>query len=238
MDPLEERLKGLREPLVLDVATGGGGFAAHLREQYPGLGGITGIDISIKGLKSAGNGPGGVERMYPVCMDSSLMAFRDRTFGLVCISNSLHHMESVERTLREMVRVLRPGGTLLVSEMYRDGLTETQTSHLMMHEWWAEIDRRRGVPHYSTFTRGDILSLIEGLGLKDVITRDHSFTDGDPMEEGLIQRLCASIDSYLEKLGGPDENTDLRQRGERLRERLLNTGFHSASSLAVIGTRP
>jgi len=94
------------------------------------------------------------------------------------------------------------------------------------------------VPHYSTFTRGDILSLIEGLGLKDVITRDHSFTDGDPMEEGLIQRLCASIDSYLEKLGGPDENTDLRQRGERLRERLLNTGFHSASSLAVIGTRP
>ncbi len=50
MDLLEKTLEHIKIPLVLDVATGSGSFAGHLRTEYRGIGTIIGIDVSMNGL--------------------------------------------------------------------------------------------------------------------------------------------------------------------------------------------
>ncbi len=238
MDLLEARLRDLRAPMVLDVATGGGGFAAHLRSDYRELGTIVAVDVSEDGLGRARPNLDRITDLLPVCMDSARMAFHEGCFSLVCISNSLHHLDGLEETLGEMIRVLRPGGELLVREMYRDGQTETQMTHVMMHEWWASIDRMNGIPHNRTFRRQEILDIVSGLNLEDVITGDYSSLDVDPLERELIQHLDSAIDSYLLKLEKAGGDPELLGRGDELRKRLTTKGFHSASSLAVMGRKP
>lgn len=238
MDALEERLRAAPIPLVLDVATGGGGFSAHLRREYEDIGTIVAVDVSPRGLERARSGLDGIRDLLPACMDSALLALSDERFDMVCISNSLHHMENLTATLDEMMRVLRPGGLFLVSEMYSDGQSETQQTHVMMHHWWAEIDRLSGIPHNGTFERDGIIDLIRGLGLEDVITGDYSFLEGDPLDADLLERLDKGIDAYFTKLEEAGGDSGLRQRGEALRQRLHTTGFHPASSLGALGLKP
>lgn len=238
MDSLEERLRAARIPLVLDVATGGGGFPAHLRREYEGVGTIVAVDVSPQGLQSARSVLDGIPDLLPACMDSARLALSDRGFDMVCISNSLHHMEDLQATLAEMMRVLRHGGLFLISEMYRDGQTEPQLTHVKMHHWWAEIDRLTGVPHNETFGREEILDLVRGLGLEEVISGDYSFLDGDPMDADLLQQLEKGIDAYVSRLDKAGGDAGLSQRGEDLRRRLHTVGFHPASTLGILGRKP
>lgn len=236
-DPIETRLLELEAEMVLDVATGGGSFAAHLRREYKSLGTIVAVDVSEDILRRPGTPLQSVEDTLRACMDSSRMALMDHVFDLVCISNSLHHMTDLKGTLEEMIRVLRPGGGFLVTEMYRDDQTETQMTHVLLHEWWAAIDRKSGIPHERTFTREEILGMMDSLDLQDVITREYSFLEGDPKEEGLLAGIDSAIDAYLTRLESAGGDPELHRRGDELRRRLHSTGFHGATSLALMGIR-
>lgn len=238
MDSLEKTLKGIKTPLVIDVATGSGNFAGLLRKEYQGIGTIIGIDISKKGLEKFREVQKKVGNMLPVCMDSSEMAFLNETLDMVCISNSLHHMANLDDTLKEMMRVLRHGGYFLVSEMYCDNQTETQMTHVLMHEWWASIDALHGVHHFSTFPRKKILHMLEELGLDEMITDDYSSLDSDPMDKEVIDHLNGAIDTYISRTEDIEDNSELLKRGEELRRRLHRIGFHGATSLAVLGKKP
>jgi len=180
MDLLEETLERIKAPLVLDVATGSGNFAGHLRTEYQGIGTIIGIDVSMKGLEKSSETLKNIDDTLAVCMDSSEMAFPEGSFDMVCISNSLHHLARLDDTLNEMMRALRPGGYFLVKEMYSDNQTEAQMTHVLMHEWWAAIDTMNGISHFSTLPREKILHMCEGLELEELITGDYSFLDSDP----------------------------------------------------------
>jgi SAM-dependent methyltransferase len=223
--------------MVLDVATGGGAFASRLRGDYGNLGTIVAIDLSEDVLRRQGTPLQGIDDLLAACMDSDRLAFRDGSFDLVCISNSLHHLSDLQQTLREMLRVLRPGGEFLVSEMYRDDQTETQMTHVLMHEWWAEIDMKCGIHHMRTFTRKEILEGMSMLGLEDIVTVDYAFLERDPLDAELLKHLEAAIDGYMAKLGSAGGDPDLSSRGEVLRTRLHEVGFHGASSLALIGRK-
>lgn len=236
-DALEERLRELEASLVLDVATGRGGFAAHLRREYDGLGAIVAVDLSPEVLGRPGTPLRDVDDILAACMDSTRMAFGADTFDLACISNSLHHMTDPRAALEEMTRVLRPGGLLLVTEMYRDGQTETQTTHVMMHDWWAAVDSRCGIHHGRTFTRAGIIEILEGLALTVVLTGDYASLEGDPLDEELSRRLDAAIDTYISRIESAGGDPDLLRTGEELRRRLRTTGFHSATSLALMGRK-
>ena len=237
-DLFEEKLKHIEAPMVLDVATGNGSFADHLRTEYQGIGAITGIDVSLKGLEKSREALEKIDDMLILCMDSSELAFPAGIFDMVCISNSLHHMARLDDTLTEMMRVLRPGGYFLVREMYCDNQTEAQMTHVLMHEWWASIDTLNGVPHFSTFPRKTILSIVQTLGLNELITSDYSFPDNDPMDKDTLDHVNGAIDTYIGRTGDLEENSELVKRGEQLRERLHKVGFHGATSLALLVRKP
>lgn len=236
-DRLEKTLDAIVAPLTLDVATGSGGYASHLRHNVKGCGTIAGIDISIEGLLRSKESLKEIPDLYPICMDSSRMALGDSVFDMVCISNSLHHMDDLSGTLQEMLRVLKPGGYFLASEMYRDDQTPAQMSHVLMHDWWAEIDRACGVPHFRTFQRSEILDIIADLELEDTVKADYAFLDTDPMTEESIARGNKAIDAYIEKAGNLQDARRLRRRGNELRKRLSSEGLHGSTIIAVLGRK-
>jgi ubiquinone/menaquinone biosynthesis C-methylase UbiE len=99
---LSARLEG-RD--VLDV--GGGGLLPYDASRAAS---VTALDLSPAMLARM---PAGVRR---VLGDARRMPLPDASFDAVVFSLSLHHVERPEEALAEAVRVLRPGGELLVHE--------------------------------------------------------------------------------------------------------------------------
>jgi len=47
-----------------------------------------------------------------------------------------------------------------------------------------------------------------------------------------------AIDMYVKKAEGLDDFEDLKKRGDVLRERLHRSGFHGATTLVILGSKP
>jgi ubiquinone/menaquinone biosynthesis C-methylase UbiE len=171
-------------------------------------------------------------------MDAQRMDFPDASFDTVSISNSLHHMPNLEAVLTEMKRVLRPSGHFILAEMYADNQTKTQMTHVLLHHWWAAIDKANGVVHNETYSRQQILDIINGLGLNGALIDETSDLNNDPKDPETIKILTDSIDQYLKRNEGSPGESALRERGLELRQRVEEIGFHSATSLLAIGEKP
>src|SRR4030042_7175323 len=125
METAEDALIKLSGGYVLDVATGGGGFVNFLMENLKDYLEITGIDCNEKPLDAARKSYSQAN-IHFIRMDAARIDFPDGRFDTVCISNSLHHMSDLPRVLPEMKRVGKPGGHIIIAEMYQDGQCETQ----------------------------------------------------------------------------------------------------------------
>jgi len=219
---------------VLDVATGQGGFAGLLAESLKDYRRIIGIDHSQRAI-SAAQQNAARENVHFVLMDADRLGFADASLDTVSISNSLHHLEHLAGVLAEMRRVLKPGGRCIVSEMYRDGQTPAQLTHVHLHHWWAAVDSALGITHYETYTRQELVDLLTGLGLRNLALHDYADLDSDPRDAQVLKQLDQVIDVYVQRAEGTPTYAALKQRGEELRQRVHDVGFHSATHLIAIG---
>lgn len=97
---------------VLDVGCGTGNYTRHLAAAAPeGL--VVGIDASEAMVASASRRAGGSNLAY-LRGDAGALPFRDGQFDAVCCVGVLHMLERPLAALAEMVRVLAPGGRLVV----------------------------------------------------------------------------------------------------------------------------
>jgi ubiquinone/menaquinone biosynthesis C-methylase UbiE len=236
MDSAEVVLSKLDAGQVLDIATGNGGFITFLLDNIKSFTEITGIDLNERPLEAARKAflQGNIRFLK---MDANQMEFADCLFDTVCIANSLHHLENLEKTLTEMRRVCKSDGTLLFCEMYRDGQTKTQQTHVDLHHWWAAVDRADGIHHRETYTRQEILDITQKLGMKAMEYYDLKDLEANPKEPELVKDLDGIIDRYLQRAQGLSGEAQLIERGEELRKRVHATGFHGATSLLVIGRK-
>jgi SAM-dependent methyltransferase len=114
-DSLLDRLLGmLPEPpsSLLDVACGEGGTTARVRERFPEAV-ITAVNISPGQITRAAARCPGVRFLQ---MDATQLEFPADSFDAVLCVEAAHHFNTRERFLREALRVLRPGGTLLLTD--------------------------------------------------------------------------------------------------------------------------
>ncbi len=218
---------------VLDVATGGGNFIHALMDDLKDYTEIIGIDNNKNAAAAFSEAFRKQKNIHFQLMDAHHLDFDDESFDMVCISNSLHHLDA-EVVLREMKRVLRPGGLLLVSEMYCDDQTETQMTHVLLHHWWAAVDRVNGVVHRETYTRQQLLDMVSALGLNDIATHDLSDLSEDPKSKDFIEQIEPVFESYIQRAEG---HPDLQTRGEELKVRVKEIGFHSATTLVAMGRK-
>jgi demethylmenaquinone methyltransferase / 2-methoxy-6-polyprenyl-1,4-benzoquinol methylase len=116
---VREALRGrnLAEVRVLDVATGTGDLALALRAA--GAAEVTGLDFSAPMLAEAMRkeaAAAGNRRITWVEGDAMSLPFPDASFDAVTVAFGLRNMPSYPAALCEMVRVLRPAGTLVCLE--------------------------------------------------------------------------------------------------------------------------
>lgn len=219
--------------MVLDVATGDGGFIHFLLEGLQDYEEIIGIDTK-DGIEAVFAEQFADKPVYYRKMDAVQMEFADESFDTVCISNSLHHMPDLSHTLNEMLRVLKPGGTWIVSEMYCDNQTETQLTHVHLHHWWGAVDRVQGISHNETFKRKEIVELVAGLGLGGMRIHDVYEASENPHDPEILAQIDPVIDRYIERANG---HPDLQARGLELRQRMKAVGFDGATTLFIIGRK-
>ncbi len=103
--------------VLLDVGCGTGEILTGISAKYPKAR-LYGLDISRKMLQVAGkkNSDG---RITYICGDAEKLPFRDNMFDVLVTSESFHHYPNPQQALREFARVLKPGGRLLLCDMYR-----------------------------------------------------------------------------------------------------------------------
>lgn len=102
---------------VLDVGCGLGKPALRLARARDLR--ITGISISrpqVDQANARAAADGLANRVSFAFADAMDLAFEDASFDAVWALESLHHMPDRGRALREMARVLRPGGTVAIAD--------------------------------------------------------------------------------------------------------------------------
>ena len=100
---------------LLDVAIGTGLVARAANDILGDSGHITGVDVSMGMLAEA-------RKTLPVELVQGVaerLPFADACVDFVTMGYALRHVTDLEGTFREYLRVLKPGGTLLILELTR-----------------------------------------------------------------------------------------------------------------------
>jgi demethylmenaquinone methyltransferase/2-methoxy-6-polyprenyl-1,4-benzoquinol methylase len=126
---------------ALDVATGTGKLALAAAAAVGPAGEVVGLDASGRMLDRARAAVARAPRGAPIRWvegDATAMPFDDATFDAVTIGFGLRNLPDPAAGLRELARVLRPGGRLVVLEIAepRSGVAR------LVHRAWF----RRAVP--------------------------------------------------------------------------------------------
>jgi SAM-dependent methyltransferase len=236
VDILEQVLTEIAGGRVLDVATGRGRFAGTLRQGLGSYRGIVGIDSSVRALAEAQRDQAHEDVSF-VQMDAGRIGFRAASVDTVCLSAALHHLADIPAVLAEVLRVLRPGGHLVIAEMHHNARTEAQRTAIDIHHWAAGVDRAVGYDHYPTLARQEIVDLVTGYGLRQVMCHDWADTTSDPGNKEAIAGLEGVIDRYVERAGEAEGGQALQKRGEALRRRLHEVGIQREPVLVVVGIK-
>ena len=108
---------------VLDVGCGPGTVVVDLARRLPSLA-LTGLDLDepmiARANRKAARLPAGSRPAFVVA-DAAAMPFADGSFDLVVSSFAMHHWPDPHAGLAEMLRVLRPGGRLLIWDIAPPG---------------------------------------------------------------------------------------------------------------------
>ena len=111
---------GVRHGRVLDVGTGSGRIAIRLAKLNPDLM-IEAIDLSRNMLDRAKAyaAQGGVENVQFLRGDAKRIPYEDHTFDMVICHQLLHQLPDPVIALREINRVAKPQGAILIRDVRR-----------------------------------------------------------------------------------------------------------------------
>ncbi|MBN2072576.1 MAG: methyltransferase domain-containing protein [Actinobacteria bacterium] len=155
---------------ILDVGCGTGNAVMMLAEKA-GHSKIYGIDISPKMIETASKKTGNGRISFLVA-DSRSIPFGDSYFDLVLSSNSFHHYPNPLVALKEIHRVLKPGGEFLLADACRDIYFP-----IRIQNTYRRIFEKGHINYYTTseikkmleetgFSRISLIRKVRGMGIK------------------------------------------------------------------------
>ena len=117
---LREIVDAHRAQVVLDIACGTGDFSLAIAGRMHPDSRITGLDLSegmLAVMRDKVARAGLEDRISCEQGDSEAMRFADASFDVVTIAFGIRNFAHREAALREILRVLKPGGRLVILEL-------------------------------------------------------------------------------------------------------------------------
>jgi ubiquinone/menaquinone biosynthesis C-methylase UbiE len=180
---ISERAARLLAPLrgderALDAGTGAGALALGLA---PLVGEVVGCDIVPELLAEAGKLAANLTNASFVEGDIFALPFEDASFDIVGTIRTLHHVDRPEQALKELVRVAKPGGRLLIVDQLAPA---DQLRALELDRF----ERTRDASHARTLSDLEMRRLFSAHGL--VVLRQEIVATERDLEEFLDSAGC------------------------------------------------
>lgn len=231
MEPLKDFFHDKDVQYVLDIGTGTGDFLQVLTAVFPGAV-ITGVDPDSISLGEAA-------RKFPEVtfqkMGAEKLLFKANTFDVAGISMALHHLPKIQKSLKEIKRVVKPGGWIIVSELFSDNLNPAQEVHKFFHHFRSRIDRVLGVCHRETFKKAEIIQMIKDAGIPIQFYFDYNHEINIADHKGNIEEKVEKMKQMLEKIKGFPEYDLMKPQIDEFRKNAFIHGFQPATRVVIIG---
>ena len=144
------------EMVVADIGSGTGFMAAGIA---PLVAKVYAVDGSAAMLEVGRQNLGGFSNVEQRLADGATLPFDDASLDAVFANMYLHHCPDPEAAIAEMVRVLKPGGRLVITDL-------DQHEHTWMREEMADT--------WLGFDRGEVRGWLRAAGLVNVIVDSHA----------------------------------------------------------------
>jgi len=202
---ISERAARLLAPLrgderALDAGTGAGALALGLA---PLVGEVVGCDIVPELLAEAGKLAADLPNVSFIEGDIFALPFEDASFDIVGTIRTLHHLDSPERALKELVRVTKPNGRLFIIDQL------APLDRLRAREM-DRFEHARDRSHARTFSDPEMRELFDANGLallrQEIVATERdleAFLDGAGCEgeEREQARRLAPGPTFMVELG-------------------------------------
>lgn len=219
---------------ALDVGCGSGSFTRTLTEQLGSVRAVLGIDPDKDSVDEARRLTDDRRIRYRV---SSLaeVAFGERRFDLVAISNALHHLTDPPQALSRMRELVRDPAWLVVQELICDELRPSERNGRDVHHFKARIDRLNGRVHHPTFTRAQVHALVEESGAvaeESCEVTDPSIERGELDTERAAEAI-AFLAEYVDFARETDQHAELRAEADRIGASIASHGIATPPRLLI-----
>jgi len=142
---------------VLDIATGGGHTALAFAGFTPAL---IAADLTLPMLEAARGfirGKGATNVAF-VASDVEALPFRDASFGVVTCRIAAHHFPAILPALKEVARVLKPGGSFLLQDIL--GHDDRELAAFIL-----EVEKRRDPSHVRSLPQREWAAFLKAAGM-------------------------------------------------------------------------
>lgn len=157
LQQLAARLRAFPDARVLDMGCGGGhaSYAAAAE-----VASVTAYDLSEQMLEVVARAARerGLNNITTRQGYAEALPFDDAAFDVVITRYSAHHWHDVGQALREVRRVLRPGGLFIAMDVMSPG-------HPLRDVWLQTVEALRDTSHVRDYASGEWLTMIADAGL-------------------------------------------------------------------------
>ncbi len=175
---------------VLDIATGGGHTAVAFSAFTPT---VVATDLTEPMLVAARAfaASQGMTAIRFLGADVEALPFREASFGAVTCRIAAHHFPAIPEVLREVSRVLLPGGAFLLQDIL--GHEDAELADFIL-----EVERRRDPSHVRSLSRAEWVDRLGAAGFE--ILDEGVVAKGRPWEEWTGRmRMTAEARSALDR---------------------------------------
>ncbi|MEG6339264.1 class I SAM-dependent methyltransferase [Enterobacter hormaechei] len=182
---LGERLAAFPDAHVLDLGCGAGHASFTAAEQVAQ---VTAYDLSSQMLDVVAEAAKakGLNNVTTRQGYAESLPFEDASFEVVISRYSAHHWHDVGQALREVKRVLKPGGIFVIMDVMSPG-------HPVRNIWLQTVEALRDTSHVQNYSSGEWLTFITEAGL---ISRSL-----------IIDRLPLEFASWIARMRTPEALT-------------------------------
>ena len=185
----------VRGSRLLDVGCGMGGAAITLVRDL-GAEKVIGVDIDAGLLERAGelvDAAGLDDRIELIQVEPGPLAFADASFDIVYLTAVSCHLEDLAPFLREIHRVVRPGGYIVGGEWFIQQDNEA-------YRRWDDMLRERGLNFYFV-TREQFIAPLVAAGFDHAEFNDQSERTAG-LAAGYLERSQGELrDTFSERMG-------------------------------------